>query len=246
MSWESAVLALSPDSYWKLDEASAGPGAVDEIGAANGTYDGAGITYSEPSLVPTDAGTSVKFDDTVGGAVNISDIYDFAGTTSFTAIFWGKIETFNAGNGHFAISKRTSTGPNGWYFAINAPACTLTAGRVISGTFQEATHTVAEATIEGNSHMYGIQYDGTDISVIYDGALFGTAASAGSLSNHAVALTLGKYSDGGGSTWDGWMDEVAIFTPSLSTQNIADLYTAGLSDAAVARKIQVVRSNMRW
>ena len=65
-TYGKAVVADSPDFYWRLGDAS-GPTAKDSSGnQLDGSYSG-GETFGQPGAVPGTSDTAVLFDGTSGG-----------------------------------------------------------------------------------------------------------------------------------------------------------------------------------
>ena len=84
--------------------------------------------------------------------------------------------------------------------------------------------------MDGSFHHFVGTWDGSTISVYVDGTLEATTAFSAPV-NNSRSLNL-AYSWGGGSTrrfFRGSVDEVAIFSGSLSAAEIGSIFNAGSS-----------------
>ena len=82
MCYRDAVLADNPASYWRLDETS-GTTAADDKGAAAGTYRN-GVTLGQTGALPDTINNKAAGFDAVDDDVQVGDVYDYAGTASFS------------------------------------------------------------------------------------------------------------------------------------------------------------------
>lgn len=229
MAYADTVNALSPASYWKLDEASGTfadqrPAAITGTAVNNGSF-----SYSQTRLIENDAGTSISVTNTNGDAITFGDNYDFTGSAAFTALAWIHLNTYNSATGHY-IWGNLDGSVRGWYVFLGNPAVTINVARGDNAGFDVVTHAVSEASIEGSTHFVGIIYDGTNLKVGYDGAFVNSAASSKSLvaPTTSTLLNLGRYG-GGGSGFDGRLDEPAIWSSALSEAQFLSIYNAGLA-----------------
>ena len=111
------------------------------------------------------------------------------------------------------------TAGNQWEFSIggtNGFVATVAGGSVQAGAWQ---------------HIAGV-YDGANISLYVNGQLAaGPTSAAGFAPNLSQPLRFGSASDGT-STFDGWLDEPAIYTNALSPSQISAHYDAATTNNA--------------
>lgn len=225
------MLEYGPASYWKLDESS-GTTAVDRKGVADGTYSGPGYTLGQASLVPVDSGKSVLLDGSQGASVLLGDVYDFTGSAQFTACAWVRLGAFSVANGHFVFGNIDATA-RGWSLDLQTPAITIAARRGDNAGWDQAYYQVSEEFLEGSTHFLAAVYDGSNIKLFLDGSFVHSQPTSKSLvaPTTNTGLRIGSYG-GGGSGWDGQLDEAAIFTYALSEAQLRAIYEAGVGAGA--------------
>lgn len=227
MSVASEILARSPSSYWKLNEPS-GTSFADEMGAATGT---AAQTPSpnQPSLVPGDTtGTSVLFANADGDGIDLTNAYDFTATASFTAYAWLKPVAFNTGTGHY-IWSNSEASTHGWHLLVGNPAVTWFLRRGDAAGFDTVQYGgMSEATYEnGVAKQVAMIYNGTNLRLNIDGVDVADSASSKSVVAPVTntVLRFGAYA-GGGSGYDGYADDLAIFPTALTEAQLAAIFAA--------------------
>lgn len=229
MSVADAITALSPSAYWKLDETT-GTNFNDEIGVNDGTAVGSPVV-NQASITPGDTtGKSVQFVPTGGDdGISFGDIYDFTGTTHFTALCFIRPVTYDGVNGHFLWANRDASA-NGWSLETGNPAVTFWMRRGDAAGFDEVGHTIAEATYEdGNTKMVSMRFDGTNLVLNIDGSDVVSSGSSKSVTAAATntSLYFGEYG-GTGSGFDGYADNLAIWSgTALSESQLAGIWAAG-------------------
>jgi hypothetical protein len=119
-------------------------------------------------------------------------------------------------SGHFVLA----TAVNGWY----------TAGTVASG---------AGMTIGEWHHLAGT-YDGAKVRFFVDGTLAGEGPQniAGDVPDNAAAFTMAKSIAANVDSFEGIVDEVAVFSVALSVDDIKTIMAIGLANA-VSGKVAV-------
>jgi hypothetical protein len=212
------VLADAPRSYWRLGEPS-GTTARDELGVAAGSYL-SGVTLGAGGALGGDANTSARFDgvdDRVSMGDPASGALDF-GTGDFTVEAWVK----TAINGERAIvSKRASTGP---YWQVTVSDDSGHAGTIrvnaSDGSTVRQVYGPSSRVDDGAWHHVAVVFDrDAAITVYVDGTSLSTAAALpGDLANTGPFLV--AKSTGYGS-FQGDIDEVAVYTSALSASRVA-------------------------
>src|SRR4051812_28884053 len=96
------IVALSPQAFWKFNEAS-GTVADDAIGTIDGAYTdfgSGGVVLGQPSILSGETLTCVKLVPAIGGNITFGDVFNFTGLAPFTALVFGKLITYDSGQGH--------------------------------------------------------------------------------------------------------------------------------------------------
>ncbi len=241
-SYASTVLSLQPAAYWQLNETNVPPAAaiatnVGSLGfTGNGfSFDGvlqgrAGIVgssflFTNPALAVAYLGTHVD--------VPYTPILNPAGP--FTVEFWAKPNQcpkyFFCTVSYIDISHNGSNSRFGWVFYeaagshwafrvgnFNGYVVTLTGGSVVPNVWQ---------------HVAGV-YDGAKVRLYVNGTLVAGPTTANGYapnSNQYMPLRIGATSFGN-RTFDGFVDEVAVFTNALGANTIAAHYQAASTNNA--------------
>lgn len=222
MAYPDVILAEpSLQSYWHLNEAAGS--AVDQKGAISGTYD-ASTVRNQPSLLPTYANGCCLCSSPAGAGVTFGDNYDFSGTASFTIEVWTQ-PTEVDNDDSFLVAKYDSGAPaKGW--SIQTFHDSVVYRRFDAGV---ADSIVAPVLPIGAATHCVFTYDGSNMNVYHNAVLVGgPTASTRSITNHAVALALGRYG-GGGSGYSGYADEFAIYNAALPAATVISHYRLGVS-----------------
>lgn len=231
-SYDEAIIALQPYSYWRLDETT-DTVAYDYWGGRNGSYGSAAILDAPGVTGPsfkgfessnTGVGTTVG---TIGSFVSVPLGSLSTNTVTFTAwVYPVGLQTAWAG----LITSRGGT----------------TSGGVGYNDAQMLAYTWnANSTWSFNSGLVIPSNQWSFISVVIapDRAILGVQNTSGAaFATNAIAHTsdvfgatwmLGRdnidSADNGARTFNGTMDEVAVFTRSLSPSEIQELFLTGLS-----------------
>jgi len=240
-SYDSAVLALSPYAYYRLNE-TAGAIAYDASGnARNGLYHGVDSTdYSlgQPSILPGDTGgVSAEFFATNAGEPKVvlpSMNLGWNGSTwvsDFTTAAWmqpasSHVDQFGMGvdiNDYYLYQGTTSA----------APAYTPAMGAYDIGNWASPTATFED----GNPHFIAVTIHqnttGTCTMILYVDGAQATTSTATCAGDTAIVATTNagiaaraSYS-AGAQGYFGEMAGVAVFSSALSASQISGLYAPG-------------------
>lgn len=222
--YATAVLALSPTMYWKLDETS-GTTAADASGNSNtGTYNG---TYTLMQASLTDDGTyAVAFTD---GYIRRANIV--AGT--MTAIAW--VKTTQTGG----VDSNAYNGPGIWWADVSGgandiiPMAIVTGGKLgfFTGSGAGGTTLVSASAInDGVRHMIAVTRDSTTGAkqIYIDGSLSASGTHETGTKNANANMDVGK-NTGDVRPYVGTLDEIAVIGSVLTSTQIGTLWAAGTS-----------------
>ncbi len=214
--YASRVVADSPLSYWRFDEASGD--LVDTQGFKDGTYVD-NPTRGVPGLISGDSDTAVSLD----GSSQHLDVPADAAWTSPSA----SIEI---------LLKPSSTPDNRTIWSTIGPSFTgwwlntSFSGRVRmfigNGSAWQFGPDAADL-VPGVRHDIVATFDGTNSRLYVDGALESTGPPV--TMNPAVGsnvMRFGGFSTGAGMNWPGVLDDASFYTTVLTPAQVADHYDA--------------------
>ena len=212
------VLADTPAAYWRLGEAS-GTVARDDIGVHNGTH--ASTLLGAPGAVHADADTATTFDG--GDAVVVADHPALSGTADLSLEAWVKVDVTST-----TYQPIMSRGQAGTY-EIAADMRTGAAQRSLAWRSSDTPATFAnffDASLDGQWVHVVVTVTGLTATAYRNGALFGTASIA-ARSATTTALTIGRRTTSGSSSFKGGLDEVALYSSALSPARVMAHYRTG-------------------
>ena len=202
----------------------------------NGTLYDANSTnsdgYTLPQWVNGKSGISLKFDG-IDDYVEIGDVMDFNGTSSFSIAVWVKPQKSFWGR---IISKETQNvnGRQGWLLVVDPSTTSITFER-----WRDDNGTGVGISIVPNEWVHVVAvYDGSEMKIYKNGELVNSLPSTQSLIDHTRPLTIGSHSEIH-SFFNGTIDEVMIFNRSLTDNEVRALYqltlrkliSSGITDA---------------
>lgn len=220
---------LNPIGYWRLGESS-GTTAFDETGNnIDGTFT-SGMEGSTGALT-NDSDTCFTWltgSDQVDLGTGLNALTDGAAELSISGWIWfttipggdnqGRILMRND-SGYMLYYYRQNSGEHGLYYLLPGITSTLAnSPKIPTGNLSTGVW----------HHVVGT-YDGSVAKIYLDGTLRDTKTGlTGTIAVSAVSTMLGVTSSGGNYRHSGNMDEVAIYTRSLSAGEIKMLYDKGL------------------
>ncbi|GHD45400.1 DNRLRE domain-containing protein [Mycetocola manganoxydans] len=223
-----AVFASDPDLYWRLAETE-GTTAADSslFGASPGVY-GANVGRDTLGIVGGNAAVTTNGSQTSTIATTVSG----GASTTFASELWFRTDTSTGGK--LIGFENTQTGNGSDY---DKQIYMTNSGTLIFGVYTGGyAYVQSPATYNDNSwhHVVGVQ-DPTGMKLYVDGSL---VASNGTTTNQGFN---GYWRVGGGNlnTWPsapsnfyftGSIDEVAVYSHTLSATEIAGHYGTGLND----------------
>jgi predicted secreted protein len=246
-SYIEEVQADSPNHWWRLGD-DAGLTLVDSVGGLHLTLidDGAGShSLNAPDLVVHREGGDGCLRLNAGGiGVGSRGVGGYIGALSYPITFeaWGKSDTFNPGNGAFAIfstHERIDIAYSGFHVSWNLlGSITMYYGDGLGfGETHRRAYSSAAGVVDLTAihHIVAIFPDNLTALCWLDGVQIPMSYAIGSALSAWVAsgnMTLGANdaSAAGGTYYhaDGWLDECAIYKGvALSEERILAHYNAG-------------------
>ncbi|HUD47962.1 MAG TPA: LamG-like jellyroll fold domain-containing protein [Candidatus Baltobacteraceae bacterium] len=256
-TYPTQIEALMPLDYWRLNEKALplAPDIISNLGSAGAAGNGyalSGALTGQPGGIVGNAVQLLNPTDDLDDCYTRIDIPNLAvlnPAPPFTIEFWAKPTSLSSDSTGLCVLSSDSpfpgdtsrsgylfylkAGPGGWTFRLGGEN-SYTATAAQPGT----------ATQGAWSHIVG-EYDGTNASLYVNGVLAASGSSSLSSPFHAndwvptriggTALYGAEYADGNGNSaygtgnrgYDGYLDELAIYTNLLSASTIMAHYTAG-------------------
>jgi len=261
--YSTAVLNQGPVGFWQLNETATPPVPPfysPNIGSLGSAYNGLyfnGIPGVTPGpIVSEPANACVQF----LGVVNDNSIqipfnpaFSPSSTSPFSVEFWAQPGQNGAIQCPAACVEFIATPTaqrNGWLFYQGDSGLATGNGWVFRQYNSTGLASVSAAavnmplTVGQWYHVVGT-FDGTSLKVYVNGTLGGTGAIAGTArgnTNSAIPLTFGSRALGasGAFSYQGSIDEGAIYNTALSAAQVAAHYAAGTSPAPATPYEQVV------
>ena len=215
-AYADLVLADGPAAYYRFEDPVGSNAASDELGKIPANLTGAGVTFGSDGVV----GHAALFDG--NSALDLGDVFDFAGQVPFTLELWAKSTTSNLG-GLLMHKRDEHTGnsadfvgyvlyldnatPHFEAWGVDLSAWNDTAD---PAGFVHLAVAVSYATGKGNATLY--------VNALP--AMHGGFDNTLDLADTPTHLTFG-------STFNGLIDEVAIYTKALPPDRVIAHYRAG-------------------
>ncbi len=228
----SSIIASKPIAYWRLGESAKTLTAASETGSkTDGVYQD-GSTRGEAGGLIGDANTSVRFNGK-GGSVLVGNeaLFDAIGS-ELTVEAWIKVNDFDR-TWNTIISK----GDTSWRLQRNGNADTLafdTDG--LTPPYLPGNRSVKD----GQWHHVVAIYDGRIKSLWIDGELDAWVSASGSIAKNDHPVVIGNNAQTGARDWNGWIDEVAVYSQGLSPTDLTAHHQAsGGIDLTAALKVNI-------
>lgn len=221
-----STLPTSLVSYWELEESSGT--RVDSTATGND------LTDNNTVLNATGIqGNAADFESTNSESLSITDAaqsgLDITGDLSISC--WVKFEsTPSTGNGVGIVTKSNVTTSDSYFLALfNSSGTLYLYTQARKNTSVQVGNFAAWTPTLGTWYHLVLVYDASagNIKVYVDGSEYAsdTNASADAIQNSSIAFVIGAHS--GARYFDGLIDEVGIWSKTLTTGEITDLYNSG-------------------
>ena len=224
-SYGQAVYDLSPDLFWRLNEAAGATTAADSGQIGNSGTVGTGVSFGAAGALAGQTTTAATLSGAAGGAIVESNAEPAPST--YSAAVWFKTTTTTGGK---LIGFGDSNNPSQTSSNYDRHVYMQDNGQLVFGTYTGSTNTATSAASynDGQWHL-AVATQGSAGMVLYvDGKSVATNPQTG-----AQSYT-GYWRIGGDSTWGstsaffaGTLDEAAVFSSALTAPQVANLYTTG-------------------
>lgn len=263
-SYPTAVLALHPIGYWRLNEAEQGGGdngmiAFDRVGGNNGIYTNVLLGQASYSALTDPADTSARFglvsskNSCVYGIVGPDFALANGANAEFTVQSWVKSTGANGLNTPTVAAKGYYYGEEYALDAGAAGGCYRFSVRNAAGTAWNANSTVSLTNSGQWYHLVGVCDEANGAVLLYINGIV-TASSpissaSGIINSSQTPMTIGSRSSSPANGFDqqfpGYISDVAIYNYALSSSQVQTLYQAGVSFPPVGLSLTNVGTNVQ-
>ena len=230
------VAADKPVAYWRLDEPNGSGTAVDAVGSFDGTYTPAAgsITYGVPPGIPNDTNAAVGIAN--GATIQVLFAPELNPDTKWSIESWVQPSSLGANGGDYRVvlSSEYNLYPNpynGWYiyqqpnntfaFVPQPGNVFLTAGSIIANNWYYLV--VTDDGTNFNLYLNGVlavaPLPVASANFIANGSGINADGTAG-ITDGLGNTVLGQRTDGAFNTFEGNIDDTAIYNYALSPQQI--------------------------
>ncbi len=224
-SYSGAILADTPNIYYRLDESS-GTTTTDSSGNGfNATYAAAGVTLGVAGAIVNDANTAITLDGLAGSVHEVSGAGAPTGSANRSVEAWFK--TASATDMPIVAYGTPGVANQDFGVYVNGTAIEVKTGAGTTITFPGTT-----SLSNGAWHHLVVTYDSGapagNLKVYIDGANFGTQTPVPAALNttlDAAGFEAGK--DETPAFFNGSLDEVAIYSTVLSPNQVSSHFKAG-------------------
>lgn len=218
-AYRSAVLGTSGlVSFWPLDEA--GGNALDIKGSNPGEPKNTGITRSQPSLLPNGEGFSTSFTSGLAGYFQIAESASMHVGNSFAIESWFNLASPLGTPG--AILGGQTNAFQLW--VTSAPWLELDKRAIQNLVISESAKPLSVLT----SYHVVANKSGSTRQMIVNGVDMSQLIGESTVENPAGTYAIGKDA-GGGTSFPGWLQYVALYSAPLSVATAQAHYTAAFA-----------------
>jgi hypothetical protein len=223
-------------SYWRLGEGSGN--AVDSKDSNPATTFVGGITRNAPGLLSQDADGAVRSNGANGTLVTIPSASNLSTGAQLTVECWVKPTTLKAAG----IACRQTTQPALFWVLFQYADGRLSGEVRDTNNIPTTITTAAGVAVAGATQHLVLVYDAAGVFKFYiNGVSVGTPDRTPNLNTKAGGPALGLFQDatdytaGTGPSYDGTIDEFALYSSALSQAVVQSHYSAGTPTITVGK-----------
>jgi hypothetical protein len=225
-AYVSEVMKDGPLVYYRFEE-TGGATAVATAGAPAGMIAGA------PQLAQAGkVGFAYGFDGVTPAYVDVTgDAFEFNGTAPFTLEAWIYCRAIDGEYRHIFIKDTNDQGGarqeyGVWVHLDNNTDPQLAFERYVNGQGNKAVHRNFQTLLSQWHHIAAV-YEGQNLLLYIDGAKAEESPDNRSIGKKDKDLLIGTR-DPGGQTFDGEIDEIAVYGKALAANRVAAHYQVGM------------------
>lgn len=223
-SYRTLIIGDSPISYWRLGETSGH--FIDMMGNFD-SYSEDVNARNQSSLISGDANGCVLLSGTAPSQILIDNSFSQI-TTIWSFEAWVKP---NSLTGHITIVGRNSSSWGGglaaFYFKLSNAGDQKPTIVLSYATSSEVHATATNAISTGSIYHIVGTCDGTNLKIYVNGVLEGTTSTGGNtIGAQTGPLVLGA-SGGSVDNYNGYLDEIAVYSYALTQAQVTAHYAAG-------------------
>ena len=236
--YAKVVMADGPVAYWRLNEASGAPEAVDAAGSFNGSYSAAGtFNFGAATGIPHETDTALGISG--GAVVTIPYALELNPWGPFSVEGWFQPASLAANGGDYRTAFSSmfnvgGVGPTGWLLyqqGNNTWAWVPYGGNWANVFLTDTTQTI----VANQWYHIVLTYDGARFTMFVNGLARTSGAYSGFVQNGRVPTpgagyqytyagsgptVLGWRSDVDFNSFNGKIDDVAFYNKALSAQQV--------------------------
>lgn len=252
--YASFIIADHPVAYWRLDESSGASTAVDAVGTFDGTYtaNSGAITYGVKGGVPDSLGdTAVTLAN--GATIQVPWAPELNPDTAWSVESWLNPSSLGANGGDYRVvlSSEYNEYPNpynGWYvyqqpnntfafvpqpangFIVAAPDDPANNNLLVANKWYHLV--ITDDLTNFNVYINGelrSSFPVSGLQFIPDGDGINPDGSAGLGGADGGNFVIGQRTDGAFNTFEGSVDDTAVYNYALTPLQVATHYSGGVS-----------------
>ena len=210
-------------AWWKMDETE-GTDVTDASG-----HDHVGKLIGDPQWQPADGKVdgAILFDGE-GDYVDCGKDSAFNMTDEMTVAAWIKVNEFDK-----RWQSIVTKGDSAWRIARERNDNTLQFSTGLYERDMQAVHGTIDVNDGSWHHVAGV-YDGEKLYLYLDGDLDETAFGSGKIPGNNYAVAIGQNSERPDRDWNGWIDDVRLYSCALTEEQIRALVAAEAPPATTA------------
>jgi hypothetical protein len=223
--YHNLVVADGAVAYWRLDETS-GTTAADQLAKSPGTYNA--VTLNQPSAMLGEYADASASLNGASSSVVAPDTSALDQTSAVTIELWAKRRAIS--NTYQVLAGKPGNGQSkfeNYALWINS----ANNFQAYFGNGATYIHVETAPVTDTNWHYVVATYDGATARIYLDGKQASQTKSTLQMAANANPLNIGR-ANSGGSFFNGWLDDVAIYPTALTATQIANHYAAATAKAA--------------